>query len=562
MNSVVPQQSVQPSKQIFLNKIPDYVIFIMLTAFGVILFALSHPGVIFEKGVPFLAYIALVPVFFVSRHDSFKTVWLYGFAYGFLSYALYCQWLTSYELVVFFISCAVYAVIFAAVFTLLHATYLVCRKTAAITAPLVWCAYEYIKSLGYLGFSYGVIGYTQWQNQLLLQTSSLGGVWMISFLCALSSSCIESVANDFLCSSQKKSLLLLRAAFRKNAPWLIFTASLFCGSIIYGAVVLNKKSDTQTVKIVCVQNNADPWKNGVDSYRRDIHSLKTLTDISLANNDNVQFVVWPETAVVPSVLYTLAAKNSSERIQLVTELLSYFDEKDCAFVIGNEQSERTHTMYTDDYNAALVFDKQLHSIIPPEPTMYKKIHLVPFTEYFPYGKIFPRLYKKLLNGDTHLWTPGREYVVFSQRGVRFSTPICFEDTFGSLCRKFVNKKDGAQLFVNISNDAWSKSRACQYQHLSMAVFRAAENQIPLVRSTASGITCFIDRTGKVRSQVPQFTETALCDEVEVNSGVQKKTLYTTAGDWFAVFMLLCAAMLFCAETVRWVVERKRQNEVK
>jgi len=87
MNSVVPQQSVQPSKQIFLNKIPDYVIFIMLTAFGVILFALSHPGVIFEKGVPFLAYIALVPVFFVSRHDSFKTVWLYdGFAYGFLSY--------------------------------------------------------------------------------------------------------------------------------------------------------------------------------------------------------------------------------------------------------------------------------------------------------------------------------------------------------------------------------------------------------------------------------------------------------------------------------------------
>ena len=152
-------------------------------------------------------------------------------------------------------------------------------------------------------------------------------------------------------------------------------------------------------------------------------------------------------------------------------------------------------------------------MIPPEPEVYSKIHLVPFTEYFPYEKQFPALYKFLLDGDTHLWTPGDEYKVFEHDGLRFSTPVCFEDNFGGDLRNF--KKSGTGAFFNLSNDAWSKSKRCQVQHLKMAVFRSVENHIPSVRSTASGETCFISSIGKIYQKIPSFTEGYAADYIPV-----------------------------------------------
>ena len=60
--------------------------------------------------------------------------------------------------------------------------------------------------------------------------------------------------------------------------------------------------------------------------------------------------------------------------------------------------------------------------------------------------------------------------MFEVGGVKFSTPICFEDVFGYISRRFV--REGAEVIVNMTNDSWSGSVAAQMQHLGMAVFRA------------------------------------------------------------------------------------------
>jgi apolipoprotein N-acyltransferase len=103
-------------------------------------------------------------------------------------------------------------------------------------------------------------------------------------------------------------------------------------------------------------------------------------------------------------------------------------------------------------------------------------------------------------------------------------------------------QNGAQAIVNLSNDAWSKSLSCQYQHLSMAVFRSVENRVPSIRSTASGQTVIIDPNGKIVSMAEPFTETVLAGEIPVRD-LSKKTLYTTAGDWFGVLSTLAAAIM-------------------
>ena len=557
------------------NTLSQWVMNACLILAGIFIFSLSHPGIFSSRGFSFLGFIALVPVFLVVKRTSFKTVWLWGFAYGSLSYAWYCFWLVKYEIYVYFISCAVYGMLLALVFEAMHFCFAYGDKWGTLAGVLVWCLYEYAKTLGFLGFSYGIIGYTQWQNTIMIQCASFGGVWIVSFICvscsAVVADCIECAAverrhmlNEQSMTPAKKFGTIVSTVMKKQRLPLSAVLVLLAASSVYGVVQCARKAPAEQIEILCVQNNTDPWKGGVSAYREDIHSLKTLTDIALKQHPETKFVVWPETAVVPPIVYNYSTQGDIERFKLIKELLLYLNEKDCVFVIGNEQSEISHTKFTDDYNAVLVFDRNKNNIMPPVPDVYRKMHLVPFTEYFPYGKLFPHLYKKLLNGDTHLWTAGKDASVFTNRNISFATPVCFEDTFGSVCRKFVNKRTGAkaQLFINVSNDAWSGSVACQYQHLSMAVFRCVENSIPEVRSTASGVTCVIDKCGRVVEEAPQFTEAVVCRSVEIPLQKRQKTVYTLLGDFIPFVELLVLLSIGIGETVSKVVERKRQNEVK
>jgi apolipoprotein N-acyltransferase len=149
------------------------------------------------------------------------------------------------------------------------------------------------------------------------------------------------------------------------------------------------------------------------------------------------------------------------------------------------------------------------------------------------------VYEMLEKADTHFWEKGDEATVFEAGGIKFSTPICFEDIFGYLSRDFV--RGGAEVIVNLSNDAWSKSVSAQMQHLSMAVFRAVENSRSMVRSTASGQTCAIAPNGRVIAMAEPFTEAQLTAEVPV---IARQTLYTVWGDlWARLFVAAALVML-------------------
>ena len=153
-----------------------------------------------------------------------------------------------------------------------------------------------------------------------------------------------------------------------------------------------------------------------------------------------------------------------------------------------------------------------------------------------------------------MWEKGDEYTVFDYRGLRFSTPICFEDTFSSICRQMV--MNGSRCFFNLSNDSWSKSIACQRQHLSMAVFRCVENRVPAVRSTASGVTCIINQYGLIEKRAPEFCQAYVIGKVPLVSE-DNKTLFTRTGDVagiaeaaLGVFILLMQSFIVIIKSIR------------
>jgi apolipoprotein N-acyltransferase len=164
------------------------------------------------------------------------------------------------------------------------------------------------------------------------------------------------------------------------------------------------------------------------------------------------------------------------------------------------------------------------------PFRYHKIRLVPFGEYAPLqsllalgGPFAAKLVQRV--GD---FTPGTDYAVGLVDGRGLSAFICYEAIFPDLVREFAAR--GADLLVNMTNDAWYGRTSAPYQHFSMAVFRAVENGKVLVRAANTGITAVVDPRGRVVEKTELFEPAVLVRDVPLVSGT---TFYARHGDVFA-----------------------------
>ena len=543
---------------------------ILLLLLSACLFWLSNPNIFFENGLGFLAWFNYLPVFFLIRKSTFKQAPVFGALFGILAYGLYGYWLNSFHPLGLIIVCIGYMIICALFFTVLKWADVVCCKHGWLLQFICVCGYEYLKTLGFFGISYGVTAYTQWRFIYLIQICSLAGVFGLNLLVIFPSAFFFSlitkkIEKHHLINNVDYSSKSHISAYIKKEKQLTFTSLtltyicgslwviLFCSSIIYGVIQVKSTKVAKNVTVAAIQNNESPWKNGIEEYSRNVKNLIQLTEEAQSLSSEIDFVVWPETAVAPSIIYNYDYGSDVRRFMLISQLLNFIDENNVVFVIGNSHEVDLKGAEKVRYNSALVFEsgKNVH---PPEPGIYSKMKLVPFTESFPWKHTFPSLYVKLLNGDSHMWERGDEFTVFDYRGLKFSTPICFEDTFSTICRKMV--LNGSKCFINLSNDSWSNSVACQKQHLAMAVFRSVENRVPSVRSTASGVTCIISPNGIIEKAAPQFCEAFVIGKVPVlEEG--NLTLFTKTGEVAGQVAAALSAFILIMQTIIVIIKKIR-----
>lgn len=513
------------------------------------LFFLQQPNFIKIEGFSFLAWFIYLPPLFLIRRANCKTVWLWGGFYGIISLLCLAYWLKSYDSNCLYFLLVIYFFIYALFFLLLKFCDLHFKKNFWLLQWLLICAFEFLKTKGFLGFNYGITAYSQWNNTLLIQICDIVGVFGLNLLIIFTSSFVYG-----LLVMHVEGILNVKKSLCIFFTWAFFLSF----ALIYGKIIQKDYSTYPQVKVAAIQNNEDPFEKGLLAARNNIQMLIDLTNEALDLSSDIDIVLWPETAVLPAIQYHYENNHDNTRHKLVSSLMQYINYQNQVFVLGNG-----HIQTDDDnqkiatYNSALVFYPG-KNVIPPKPEIYSKIHLVPYSEYFPYKEKLPFIYNLIVKNEDSFWDVGKEYKTFSldknnlkgskgKSSFYFSVPICFEDTFTDTGRKMY--KNGSRAFLNISNDAWSKSEVCQYLHMSMAVFRSVENRVPSVRSTSSGQTCAIDPNGKITNMAASFCETFIISSIPIIEKDRDMTIYCKIGDLCAYLPLFLTIVFLLSKMI-------------
>jgi apolipoprotein N-acyltransferase len=137
--------------------------------------------------------------------------------------------------------------------------------------------------------------------------------------------------------------------------------------------------------------------------------------------------------------------------------------------------------------------------------------------------------------------------------------ICYEDILTDFNRELASHHP--HLLVNLTNDAWFGDTSEPWEHMALSVYRAVEMRTDLVRAVNTGVSAFIDASGRVYHKTyavdPHITPRAvdgIVDDVRLMEGGH--TLYAAIGDLFGY--LCVAAMLFLWQVLPRLDARRRR----
>ncbi|MFZ0663365.1 MAG: apolipoprotein N-acyltransferase [Acidobacteriaceae bacterium] len=493
-----------------------------------------------------IAWFALVPLLFAlfsrgnaaARHPVWRGA-LVGYLCGVLWYVLNCYWvyqtMTQYAAGVSAAGGVGILLLFSAVLGLYFGAFglaLAFLRRASggiavplIAAPFLWTALELLAA-HLTSVPWDQLGYSQVDNLLLTKLAPFTGTYGISF--------VVVAVNALVTAALLSKSIHARVRLGTGAALLIVLLQL-------GSAVTAKPSPTSTYAVLLQPNLDVGSNNNWIGPEWDEHaswmmgeSLRTCTpaypgmpslDASLIKppcSRNVPppgLVVWPE---AQSPFFS----DDPRLVALMHTLATTAHAPIIAGMLGRDRS--------GTYNSA-VFTAPNGTILG----RYDKIHLVPFGEYIPYRQLFffaHKLTQQLVDLQR-----GKSHKVFRADGQSFGIFICYESIFADEVRQFA--RNGADVFINISDDGWYGDTSAPWQHLNMARMRAIENHRWILLDTNNGITTAIDPLGRVTYSAPRNIDTSLV----VRYGYENDlTFYTRYGDVFgyACGIIVIGVLLF------------------
>ena len=349
-----------------------------------------------------------------------------------------------------------------------------------ILFSIFWLIFEVVRSNLFTGFPWNLLGYVWLFNINFAQSSSIFGVYGMSF---------------FACLISLTPILFFKENNNfKNKVFGFFLIFLLFANYVFGVFYIDKnyqKNLSHLAKFRLVQANIAQKNKWLDEEK--YQNFKKHIELTNSKSlDGIDAVIWSETSI-PFVVDS----NDSAMFQNLLPAIP----RDGYLFSGALRFEKKGENDFKIWNSMFVFNES--SI----KNYYDKRHLVPFGEYVPLHKYLSFLFigdvvDKITGGGSGFSEGEGDKMISlktaSQNNISFNPLLCYEVIFS---REVIDKNKIPDFFVNLTNDSWFGLSTGPYQHLQTARMRAIEYARPMVRVAQSGVTANINHFGQIVDEI-------------------------------------------------------------
>jgi apolipoprotein N-acyltransferase len=469
-----------------------------------------------------IAWISFIPLLISLQDQPPLNAFKLGFFSGLCHYGTLLYWivvaLSRYGgiplipslavLALLIVYLALYPAFFAILFSMIHRF-----RLSSLLGAGIWASLEYARAHLLSGFPWCLLGYSQFTRLPLLQIADITGVYGISFVVIL--------VNLILYKLLFRSLYERKKFLAAEAAVMVIMVGV---TLVYGYFDLRQKSEgtgERKLRAAIAQGNIDQSMKWDEDFQHKTVSIYYALSLESAPF-RPHIIFWPETAV------PFFFQDNGHLSQLVYRVARITGS---ILLFGSPAYEKKGDSISY-YNRVYMLDGDGNY------DYYDKVHLLPFGEYVPLKRFLPFVHRIVpAAGD---FTPGSRLKPLTSGDLRIGPLICYEAIFPELSRELALQ--GAQLLVNVTNDAWFGHTSAPYQHLSMAVLRCVETHLPMARAANTGVSAFILSNGKIVKQSGLFTRELLLYELKLG---HHETFYSQYGDIFAILVVI--------GTITWLI---------
>jgi apolipoprotein N-acyltransferase len=478
---------------------------------GILLISIQPPVSLFP-----IAFFALTPLLSTIKKDNLHFSFFSGYVTGVVSYLGLLYWviiamhrhggisipLSALILLLFVLYLSCYTGLFALSCAWFEKRFLI---PIYISSPLIWVLLEYVRGLFMSGFPWSFLAHSQHNFLSFIQVVSITGTYFISFL-------LVAVNAIFFSLWLRKKISFIYVAF---------IAILFATTLAYGFLSLADKSDTPQKKVAIIQGSIPQNVKWDEAFK--IMMINKYVRMTLQSGKTEDLIIWPETAIPYIFDREIYANKCIRALPADVNTIILFG------TLSKDRSDRFR-------NSAYLIGKTGDTI-----GIYNKVHLVPFGEYTPLLTYLPFLEKLTATGGD--FVPGDGHRPLKTDIGNIGILICFEGAFPYITNETV--QEGAQVLVNIVNDAWYERSSAPFQHFVFSIFRAIETDRYVLRAANTGVSAIIDPKGSFDAKTSIFTEEILKGSFAMKN---TKTFYVRHGDYFILLVFLA---LLVAVAVGW-----------
>jgi len=452
-----------------------------------------------------VAFVAIAPLLWLlDRSGPWRGAFL-GFVFGLGCYGATIYWIWRFGELAW----VSLTVVMALSLALFGALYPAIRRpgrpvVSAFGAAALWTLFDWLRGLWPLGgFTWGSVGISQVDNRVTVTLATVAGVFGVTFAVVA----VNGLLVAALGGHGRRSRLV---------PVALAAAIVVAPAAIPFATATGPAVDVATIQ-VDVRDAAQASSAGED---RGVAGLNVAAHETLATGPPPDLVVWGEGALDP------AAAADPVVMARVRDAIASVGAPTVVGAVTDDADGRQRT-------AVILYDGRGVPI-----GRYDKVHLVPFGEYVPFrGRLSWVRAIEQIPVDR---APGERVHAIEAPGVPvFGTPICFENSFPELPRAFV--REGAGFLIVPVNNASYGFTAASDQHQQMSQMRAIETGRWVVDAAVSGISAYIDPSGRAVATAGLFEPAILRSTIRSSD---ERTWYVRLGDWLPWLCLAAVAILF------------------